>query len=324
MQILDILFQIFEDYQNQIIGIGLPLVIFFIQLWLWLKDHRTCDVTLIENRNFILDSSLPHKVDGLSILYKDSPIKNSLLYYQITVTNSGTKDISRNQVASPLTLTMPDNVKLISCNIFDQSKDLQSEISLKNNAIVVEWDLFKSGEYIRLDIVADYDSSLDDYKYNEHSLLSKITYNKSRIQDLKVKKTNIRQYEIFLRGLKTMVFICLIPLLILTIYNKLFKPHETINEVTIATKNGPVEGLITFFRDSAIVEGSGMVGYPVVVTGAHEKEIEVKENFPRNYMFVFVCIWGFILLEQYRMRRKRERYGLVSDKPWNQFEIEDC
>ena len=140
----------------------------------------------------------------------------------------------------------------------------------------------------------------------------------------KVKKTNIRQYEIFLRGLKTMVFICLIPLLILTIYNKVFKPHETINEVTIATKNGPVEGLITFFRDSAIGEGSGMVGYPVVVTGAHEKEIEVKENFPRNYMFVFVCIWGFILLEQYRMRRKRERYGLVSDKPWNQFEIEDC
>ena len=51
---------------------------------------------------------------------------------------------------------------------------------------------------------------------------------------------------------------------------------------------------------------------------------EAKESLPKSYMLVLVYIWGFILIEQCRMRRKREKYGLVSGKTWNQFDIEDC
>lgn len=260
-----------------IIGVGLPIVIFFVQLWLWLRDHKTCDITLIENRNYIIDPSISSRVEGLSISYKDKPIENWLLYYQVTITNSGTKDISMNEVITPLTLAMPDNVKLISCNMVDQAKDLTTEAFLKDNAIIIKWDLFKVGEYIRLDIVADYDSSLGEYRHDKHSLLSKITYNKSRILDLKVQKTNIRNYEIFLRGLKSMVFICLIPLFITIIYNRIMIPNE------------PIDSYI-----------------------------------PKGYLLILMNTWLFALVEQYRMRRKREKYGLVSGKTWNQFDIEDC
>ena len=166
---------------------------------------------------------------------------------------------------------------MISCKVFDQSKDFESVISVKDNAIIVKWDLFKVGEYIRLDIVADYDSSLGEYKHDKLSLLSKITYNKSRILDLKVQKTNIRNYENFLRGLKTMVFLLLIPLFISIIYNRILYPDKSINSF-----------------------------------------------IPKSYIIFLFYTWGFILIEQYRMRRKREKLGLVSDKPWNQFEIEDC
>lgn len=277
MLTMDFLIQFCKDNQNLIIGVGLPIAIFFVQLWLWLRDHKTCDITLIENRNYIIDPSISNRVEGLSISYKDKPIENWLLYYQVTITNSGTKDISMNEVIAPLTLAMPDNVKLISCNVFDQAKNLISDVDVKDNAIIVKWDLFKVGEYIRLDIVADYDSSLGEYKHNKHSLLSKITYNKSRILDLKVQKTNIRNYEIFLRGLKSMVFICLIPLFISIIYNRILNPNE------------PIDSYI-----------------------------------PKGYFLILMNTWLFILIEQYRMRRKREKYGLVSDKPWNQFDIEDC
>lgn len=277
MNTIDFLIQFCKDNQNLIIGLGMPLVIFFVQLWLWLRDHKTCDITLIENRNYIIDPSLSNRVEGLSISYKDKPIENWLLYYQVTITNSGTKDISMNEVIAPLTLAIPDNVKLISCNVFDQAKDLTSEVNVKDNAIIVKWDLFKVGEYIRLDIVADYDSSLGEYQHGKHSLLSKITYNKSRIPNLNVQKTNIRDYEIFLRSFKTMVFIFLIPMLISIIYNRIYNPSESM--------------------DTYIHKG----------------------------LFLFLMFtWGFILIEQYRMRRKREKYGLISDKPWNQFDIEDC
>lgn len=317
---LDLLIQFCKDNQNMIIGVGLPLIIFLIQLWLWIRDHRSCDITLIENRNFIIDPSLSNRVEGLSISYKDRPIENWLLYYQVTITNSGTKDISRNEVVAPLTLAMPDNVKLISCKVFDQSKDLESFVSLKDNAIIVKWDLFKIGEYIRLDIVADYDSSLGEYKYDRQSLLSKITYNKSRILDLKIQKTNIRNYEIFLRALKSMVFMCLIPIMLSAIINR----HETVKEFIVATKTGDMCGQLEFSTDSVIVEGKGTVGYPVVINGIQEKEKDVGDRLKKWYVFVLLYVWGFVLVEQYRMRRKREKYGLVSGKTWNQFEIEDC
>lgn len=129
MMTMNFLVQFCKDNQNLIIGGGLPLVIFLIQLWLWIRDHRSCDITLIENRNYIIDPSLSNRVEGLSVSYKDKPIENWLLYYQVTITNSGTKDISRNEVVSPLTLAMPDNVKLISCKVFDQSKDLDSVVN---------------------------------------------------------------------------------------------------------------------------------------------------------------------------------------------------
>ena len=277
MLTIDFLIQLCRDNHNLIVGVGLPVVIFLIQLWLWFRDHKACDITLIENRNFVIDPSLSNRVEGLSISYKDRPIENWLLYYQVTVTNSGTKDISRNEVVAPLTLVMPDNVRLISCNVFDKAKDLASDISIKDNAIVIKWDLFKVGEYIRMDIVADYDASLGEYRHDKHSLLSKITYNKSRILDMKVKKTNIRNYEIFLRSLKTMVFVLLIPLFVTIIYNRILNPNE------------PIESYI-----------------------------------PKGYMFILMNTWLFVLIEQYRMRRKREKFGLVSGKTWNQFDIEDC
>lgn len=277
MLTIDFLIQFCNDNHNLMVGVGLPVVIFLVQLWLWLRDHKTCDITLIENRNFVIDPSLSNRVEGLSVSYKDRPIENWLLYYQVTVTNSGTKDISRNEVVAPLTLAMPDNVRLISCNVFDKAKDLASDISIKENAIVIKWDLFKVGEYIRMDIVADYDASLGEYRHDKHSLLSKITYNKSRILDMKVKKTNIRNYEIFLRSLKTMVFVLLIPLFVTIIYNRILNPNE------------PIESYI-----------------------------------PKGYMFILMNTWLFVLIEQYRMRRKREKFGLVSGKTWNQFDIEDC
>ena len=50
----------------------------------------------------------------------------------------------------------------------------------------------------------------------------------------------------------------------------------------------------------------------------------IESYIPKGYMFILMNTWLFVLIEQYRMRRKREKFGLVSGKTWNQFDIEDC
>ena len=71
MLTIDFLIQFCNDNHNLMVGVGLPVVIFLVQLWLWLRDHKTCDITLIENRNFVIDPSLSNRVEGLSVSYKD-------------------------------------------------------------------------------------------------------------------------------------------------------------------------------------------------------------------------------------------------------------
>ena len=67
-----------------------------------------------------------------------------------------------------------------------------------------------------------------------------------------------------------------------------------------------------------------MFEYPFVIDSVQEIKKDKKEDIPKAYMLPLLYVWGFVLLEQFRMRRKRERYGLVSEKSWNQFDIEEC
>ena len=219
-----------------------------------------------------------------------------------------------------MTLSMPDNLKLLSCDVYEQSKDLASTITWDDREIIIKWDLFRVKEYIRLDLVADYDSSLGEYRHDKHSLLSKITFNKSRIQDLKVQKTNIRNYELFLRNLKTCVFVCLTVLFM----SALLSRHETVKEFQVIVNNETRVGQLEFFNEGILIGESERANYPIVIDGIQEIEVNVGDLIPKSYSLFLIYIWGFVLLEQMRMRRKRVRYGLVSGKPWNQFDIEDC
>lgn len=67
---------------------------------------------------------------------------------------------------------------------------------------------------------------------------------------------------------------------------------------------------------------------PMLITIIYNRIFNPSESMYTHIhkgLFLFLLFtWGFILIEQYRMRRKREKYGLISDKPWNQFDIEDC
>ena len=305
--------------QNYLIGIGLPLLIFAIQLWLWKKDHKTCSITLIENRNVILDPSISNRVDGLSIVYKDKPINGMFLYYQITITNSGANDITNAEVHNPLTITLPSNIQIRSCKVFDKSEFMDISTRVDKNEIIIEWDLFKRDEYIRLDIIGDYSPS-KEYSYERQSLLSRITYNKSRIPDLQVQKTNIRRYEIFLRNLKTTVFFCLIGMFLYSFINQ----RVIVKEYSYSSNDKVLSGQLTFGKDSVYVNNNHAIEYPIEVFGVKEKEIKSHNTIPKGNILILMNVWGFVLLEQLRMRRKRKRYGLVSDKPWNQFDIEDC
>lgn len=318
------------DSSDLIIGILLPIIIMIIQLILRWRDKQISHITLIENKNIVLFPSLINKIDGLNIKYNKKNITGNLLFYQLTIFNSGVSDIPKSKIYAPLSLKLPELYKWSSYKIFDKSEGLDIEISSIDTELILAWDLLRVGEFVRIDTVIECSPECQlDNKISINNLLSNITFNKSRIVNLQISKKNIRNYEIALRNMKTYMFILLGFLLIYTMFPK-YENH-IMYDVNMKNIKSPIEFiskndsifLIDNLNNKVLYEQNN----ELKITNIHiqkEKVNDIHKTEIRIPLLFLLNLWAFILCEQYRMRKRRERLRLITKTYWNQFEIEDC
>ncbi len=321
-----------DNVQNLALGLVLPIVIMVIQLILRWRDKQVSHITIVENKCSMVFPSLMENIDGLTVEYDKKPIEGNLIFFQITIFNSGVSDIPDTSIYEPLCLKLPSGFKWKSYKIFDNSENLKFEITLNEKDLSLIWDLLKIQEYIRIDTVIEYSPNSEEEceaQISPDNLLSNISFNKTRVLDLKVSKSNIRNYDILLRNLKTCVFFVLTMLFLYEIL--LMNERIIVFDAEIPNIQSPVSFSIKGKNNVIMTDSLGNE----FIYEQHEtflinnvstkKNVEKKSQKSRLIpIFVLVNVWGFILFEQFRMRKKRERLGLVSSKSWNQFEIEDC
>ncbi len=310
-----------------LIGISLPILLFVIQLVLSYRDKRTTQITFIENKCASLSSFFINEIDGLEIKYQEKPITGNLLFYQLTICNSGVSDIPKSQIYAPLCIQTSKNFRWKSYKLFDKSEEFNPKLTLSDDKLLIDWELFKKGEFIRVDTVIEHSNEKKENPDETVNLLSNISFNKSRIVNLKVQKANIRRYDIFLRNLKTAVFFALTTLFIANILN--MNESHIVFELDSKSFKNPVEfiekeGAKIVLVDSTNTEFEYLPNTEQKIQNVYVLVKKRDKPWGFNAIWILVNIWGCILFEQLRMRKKREKLRLISDKPWNQFEVEDC
>ena len=311
-----------------LISISLPIILFGIQLYLWYRDKKTTQITFVENKCVGLSPFFINEIEGLETKYKDKPISGNLLFYQLTICNSGVSDIPQSQIYSPLCIETPKDFQWKSFKIVDKSEEFNANIEVLDDKLFINWELFKKGEFLRIDTIIEHSNEAKENLKDTDNLLPNISFNKSRIVNLKVQKTNIRKYDIFLRNLKTTMFLTLlIPTFIISMLNN--TEARIVFELDSKEFCNPVEFRKTDESKIVLVDNNNIEFEYIPKTENTVKDVYVlkkkrEKPWGLDILWIITNIWGFILFEQLRMRKKRERMRLVSKKPWNQFEIEDC
>jgi len=84
-------------------------------------------------------------------------IEHEVLNCQIVVENCGSKDIRGSSFEGPISIKFPNEAKLISTNISDNT-DIDASISSDEGSIFLKWRLLKRKEYIKINALLEVDT----------------------------------------------------------------------------------------------------------------------------------------------------------------------
>jgi|WetSurMetagenome_2_1015567.scaffolds.fasta_scaffold02589_8 hypothetical protein len=96
------------------------------------------------------------EINRLNRLLKNnkSDIKNPIFNFKVRLANSGLLDIDKNKVFKPIKMIAPSNIKWLRVNSFSENDNIKIKI-LKEGEIGIKWDLFKKGEFVDIEIIAE-------------------------------------------------------------------------------------------------------------------------------------------------------------------------
>lgn len=328
------LIELNEDRFFFLFSIGLAIIFFIYQIVKDKKDKKKIALGFIENKCFSLFSKSIDTIAGLEIKFNKKPISNNLIFYQATIYNSGVSDIPDMLIYKPLTLSLPADFQWKSFNLFDKSDGIGIQYTINDTELQLSWDLLKKNEFFRFDAIIEGKKNENEMTEPSISTLAKrISFNGTRISDLQVEKQNIRYYESLLRWAKTLIHIALtffFLIMILTLTNKTYK---VVYDVNLHSVSNPVEFnfdsnkqvYIVDSKDRTIILDTLKSDLKILNTSVIEKD-EIKDKIRKyGYPVMGLCVLGMIILmEQKRIRNKREKLNLVSPGNWNPYTEEDC
>jgi len=124
------------------IGIGLAIFFYFLSI-------QTPNLTYFVNpiRTSIVKQT---NTSGLSILYNNTPLNTDVSSLQIALWNAGRRPIERNDILSPIQISLGSNTKILEATTVHTSRDVTA-FSIKNDSklpgtIDVDWRILENGD----------------------------------------------------------------------------------------------------------------------------------------------------------------------------------
>jgi len=154
-------------------GTILTIIGIIIAIILWQIERRRAkknmQITKLEFRKkecFSLISSAVKKIN-IDVMYKEKKIANPLILFKGEIVNTGTKDIDKLSIISPLKIIIANNYEWLEVHLIENEYKVNSKVTmLSKNTIELEWDLLKTGEKIEFEALVENIKKVEkDQKY---------------------------------------------------------------------------------------------------------------------------------------------------------------
>lgn len=181
-----------------IIGVVSTVIFGYIGVRYTLKYRKKTNVVFLKNTCASLFKTIIRDIDDIEINFQGKKIDENLILFKGTFLNNGNVDIDKSIIHKPLEIELPPDFSWKKYMIINASRGLDVELSVNNNKLLFEWDLFKEGEYITFDCLIEYKHVDGEEKDSNQDvsrvLLNDIKFN-HRITNLKSvnKKGSIRK-----------------------------------------------------------------------------------------------------------------------------------
>ncbi len=227
-----------------ILGVVSTVIIGYIGVRYTLKYRKRTNIIFLKNTCASLFKAIVKNIDDIEINFQGKKIDENLILFKGTFFNNGNVDIDKSIIHKPLEIELPPDFYWKSYKIINASRGLDVELSVNNNKLLFEWDLFKEGEYITFDCLIEYKhvdkEEKDTNRDISRVLLEDIKFN-HRITNLKSvnKDGSIRKPSSV--GFLTTVTIFLLAFVsagyYLSIGQYFFPSYKLLHEVVIDSKS---------------------------------------------------------------------------------------
>lgn len=313
-----------------VLGVIITFILGYLGIRYTLKYRKNTEIIFINHTSISLFKTIVKNLEEIEINFKGNKINENLILLKCSFFNSGNHDIDKSIIHKPLEVELPKNSVWISHKIIDYSEGLTVTSYIKENKLILEWDLMKQGEYFTLDSLIEYKTTESEDNTNdiEKSLINNIKFS-HRMTDLK----NIKNMKNIPTPMSILgIFISSIIILGLIFYvfyisfgQLVFPSYEILTEYD----NGPNKCFVKFEaknrNEIAILDNNGK---SIITTSKDDFSKRITNNIrickrKVNYWLLipgglistlYLLAWIFIVISQINDNRLYKKIKFIADK----------
>lgn len=136
-----------------IIGIIISVLLTYWGIWHSNKQQKKLSLSLIDQNWITLINSNEDDFKSLEFQDYQLPTNKNIYYYKGVLMNSGSLDLHKGIIYSPLKIFFSTSTKLINFRITNDNADINVTTNRQEDSLLIEWDLLKSFEKFDIELI---------------------------------------------------------------------------------------------------------------------------------------------------------------------------
>jgi hypothetical protein len=143
------------------LGILATVVFGFLSIELFKRKKNPGKITMLKQSTIGLFNNIAKNFDEISILYKDEPIKENVIYLKACFVNDGDIDIDGSVVEKTVNLNLKEGFRWIKSKVTNASPELKSDSLISENKqdLKFNFGLVRKKEFFQFEALIEIDNS---------------------------------------------------------------------------------------------------------------------------------------------------------------------